>query len=208
MGFLDNYEDVNARVRRFQEAFPMGRIETSIIDFNFEKGFALVQARVYRDDEATQPAGVDYALEWVGKSPVSKQWWMENASTSAIGRAISLVLPTDNKPTKSDMEKVQRVNTPQAHSTAVDDLWAIKPIEDEGSSVAMGSAIAEITAQLGGELVEEAPVCVHGHMIKKTGTSEKTGKEYFGYTCTEKSRSTQCNAIWYKLSPTGKWVKP
>jgi len=55
MGFLDNYEDVNARVRRFQDAFPMGRIETSIVDFNFEKGFALVEARVYRDDLELEP---------------------------------------------------------------------------------------------------------------------------------------------------------
>lgn len=199
MGFLDNYEDVNARVKRFQEAFPMGRIETSIVDFNFDKGFALVEARVYRDDIAMLPAGVDYALEWAGKSPVSKQWWLENASTSAIGRAISLVLPTDNKPTKSDMSKVERFTAAQAQTAPVD-AWSTSP--------QLGEAISEITAKLGGELVEEAPMCVHGHMIHKVGTSEKTGKEYFGYTCTEKTRATQCSPIWYKLSPSGKWEKP
>lgn len=199
MGFLDNYEDVNARVRRFQEAFPMGRIQTSIVDFNFEKGFALVEARVYRDDVTTEAAGVDYALEWVGKSPVSKLWWMENASTSAIGRAISLVLPTDQKPTKSDMAKVERLTAAQAQSAPID-AWTTSP--------QLGEAISEITAKLGGELVEEAPVCVHGHMILKQGTSDKTGRDYYGYTCTEKAKANQCSAIWYKLSPSGSWVKP
>ena len=199
MGFLDNYEDVNARVRRFQDAYPMGRIETSIVDFNFEKGFALVEARVYRDDLAMLPAGVDYALEWAGKSPVSKSWWMENASTSAIGRALSLVLPTDNKPTKSDMGKVERFSAKDVAAAPVD-AWSTFP--------QLGEAISEITAKLGGEIVEEAPLCVHGHMIRKEGVSEKTGKAYFGYTCTEKTRANQCDAIWYRMSPSGKWEKP
>jgi hypothetical protein len=44
-GFLDNYEDVAARIKRFWETHPSGRIENNIIEFNAEKGYILVQPK-------------------------------------------------------------------------------------------------------------------------------------------------------------------
>ncbi len=59
---LKNYEDVQSRVKRWQEAYPMGRIVTEIVEFSAEKGYVLIKASCYRDDETTLPAGVDYAF--------------------------------------------------------------------------------------------------------------------------------------------------
>ena len=59
---LDDYEDVAARVLRFQKAYPEGRIVTDVIQFNPEKGIVLVSAQVYRNASDTLPAGVDYAF--------------------------------------------------------------------------------------------------------------------------------------------------
>ena len=195
---LSDYEEVQSKVQRWIEAYPLGRIETSIIEFNIEKGYVLVEARCYRDDLATLPAAVDYALEWREKSPVSRLWWLENAVTSAIGRCLNQVLPSLKKASVEDMVKIERL-TPEQIKAAPIDAWSIAPN--------IGSAVEALASELGGQLIQEAPLCNHGHMILKSGVSEKTGREYHGYTCPERTKANQCDAVWYKLDANGKWVR-
>ena len=40
---LADYEEVQSKVQRWIDAYPLGRIETSIIEFNMEKGYVLVE---------------------------------------------------------------------------------------------------------------------------------------------------------------------
>ena len=195
---LAEYEEVQSKVQRWIDSYPLGRIETSIIEFNMEKGYVLVEARCYRDDLATLPASIDYALEWREKSPVSRLWWLENATTSAIGRCLNQVLPSLKKASVEDMGKIERL-TPEQIKAAPIDAWSIAPN--------IGSAVEALASELGGQLIEAAPLCDHGHMILKSGVSEKTGREYHGYTCTERTKANQCDAIWYKLDANGKWVR-
>lgn len=195
---LSEYEEVQSKVQRWIDAYPLGRIETSIVEFNMEKGFVLVEARCYRDDLATLPASIDYALEWRDKSTVSRLWWLENAVTSAIGRCLNQVLPSLKKASVEDMSKIERL-TPEQIKAAPIDAWSIAPN--------IGSAVEALASELGGQLIEEAPLCSHGHMILKSGVSEKTGREYHGYTCPERTKANQCDAVWYKLDANGKWVR-
>jgi hypothetical protein len=195
---LSEYEEVQSKVQRWIDAYPLGRIETSIIEFNMKDGYVLVEARCYRDDLATLPASIDYALEWRDKSTVSRLWWLENAVTSAIGRCLNQVLPSLKKASVEDMSKVERL-TPEQIKAAPIDAWSIAPN--------IGSAVEALASELGGQLIEEAPLCDHGHMILKSGVSEKTGREYHGYTCPERTKANQCDAIWYKLDANGKWVR-
>jgi hypothetical protein len=195
---LSEYEEVQSKVQRWIDAYPLGRIETSIVEFNMEKGFVLVEARCYRDDLATLPASIDYALEWRDKSTVSRLWWLENAVTSAIGRCLNQVLPSLKKASVEDMSKVERL-TPEQIKAAPIDAWSIAPN--------IGSAVEALASELGGQLIEQSPLCDHGHMILKSGVSEKTGREYHGYTCPERTKANQCDAVWYKLDANGKWVR-
>ena len=195
---LADYEEVQSKVQRWIDAYPLGRIETSIIEFNMEKGYVLVEARCYRDDLATLPASIDYALEWRDKSTVSRLWWLENAVTSAIGRCLNQVLPSLKKASVEDMNKIERL-TPEQIKAAPIDAWSIAPN--------IGSAVEALASELGGQLIEQSPLCDHGHMILKSGVSEKTGREYHGYTCPERTKANQCDAVWYKLDANGKWVR-
>jgi len=194
---LSEYEEVQSKVQRWIDAYPLGRIETSIIEFNMKDGYVLVEARCYRDDLATLPAAIDYALEWREKSPVSRLWWLENAVTSAIGRCLNQVLPSLKKASKEDMSKIERL-TPEQIKAAPIDAWSIAPN--------IGSAVEALASELGGQLIEEAPLCQHGHMSLKNGVSEKTGREYRGYTCPERTKANQCPAVWYKIDANGRWV--
>ena len=191
---LSNYEDVASRVRRFQEAYPMGRIYVKVLDFDKEKGSILVEAAVYRTDDPNElPAATDIAMEWSKKSNVSEKWWVENAATSAIGRAIASVLPTEIKATRESMAVVNEVAKAKA------DPWAVYADETK-----VAGAVEQLQEQLGAEILEEAPLCFHGHMIRKEG-EKKNGEPYVGYLCPEKTKANQCKPRWGQLQPDGKW---
>ena len=215
-GFLDNYEDVAARIKRFWETHPSGRIENNIIEFNAEKGFILVQTLIFKEYEDEKPSSIDYAFGNVATYNVQmKKFFVEDTVTSSIGRCIGLLLGTDKRPTRQDMEKVETISTTVAKSTADDyDPWSKKfgdvpsyktAAEAEQSGIpSLGSSMDEIAKTLGGQLVEEAPQCSHGHRIWKQA-HEGAPKNWGGYFCTERTKATQCAPAWYVLASDGKW---
>lgn len=199
-GFLDGYETVNQKVIRLHATYPTNRIETSIIDWNPEKGFILIECRIYRHYEDEKPAAIDYAHGMVSAYNVQmKRWYIEDTVSSAIGRCASVVLGTETKPSLESMQQVETM--PKAF--VEDDPWA-KPIWEDGFTTAK-SAVEEIKDQLGGQMESESPICKHGHMILKEGTSPKTGKAYHGYVCPEKVKANQCQPVWMVLGSDGKW---
>ena len=100
MSFLDNYEGVAERIKRFWATYPNGKIHTSIIDVDVKAGYVLIECRIYKKYEDEQPAGIDYAFGNVATYNVNmKKWFVEDTVTSAIGRCAGLVLGTDNRPT-------------------------------------------------------------------------------------------------------------
>jgi hypothetical protein len=203
MGFLDNYEDVASRIKRFWAAYPSGRIETHIIDFNAVAGYILIECRLFREYEDEKPSAIDFGFGRVESYQASmKRWFVEDTVTSAIGRAIGLLLGSDTRPTQENMKQVEHM--PAAFVNKVeDDPWS-KPFAEDGFATA-ATGIAEIVDQLGGEILAEAPQCKHGHMLLKQGTSPKTGKDYRGHVCVEKVKANQCPAIWYVMGSDGKW---
>ena len=197
MGFLDNYEDVNARIKRFRTEFPSGRLVAYIEDIDIIKGTVLVKAEAYREYEDAVPSAVDYAFGNVATLTNNmKKWLIEDTVTSAYGRVIGLLTPSEHaRPTVQDMQKVE--NLP-----ADPDPWSTKAaIEDMPT---MATAVADISTQLGGELVKEAPQCSHGHMVWKQ-SHDGAPKSWGGYFCTERTKATQCTPRWYVLRSTGKW---
>ena len=198
MGFLDNYEDVNSRIKRFRTEFPSGRLIAFIEDINLEKGTILVRAEAYREYEDAVPSAVDYAFGNVATLPQNmRKWFIEDCITSAYGRVIGLLTPSDfGRPTVQDMQKVET-----AHVEA--DPWATHAA-NEGIPT-MATAIAEIQQGLGGELPGEPPRCVHGTRVWAEGKSAKTGKEWAAWRCTQNNKTTQCDPIWQVVGSDGKW---
>jgi hypothetical protein len=199
MGFLDNYEDVNARIKRFRTEFVSGRLIATIEHLDIQAGTILVKAEAYREFEDTVPSAVDYAFGNVSTYPNNmKKWFIEDTITSAYGRVIGLLTPSlehSSRPTVQDMQKVETL-------PADSDPWSTKAaIEDMPT---MATAVAEIGTQLGGELVKEPPQCSHGHMVWKQ-SHDGAPKSWGGYFCTERTKATQCTPRWYVLRSTGKW---
>ena len=215
MGFLDNYEASRERLERWLTNFPLGRIETRIIEFSAEKGYVLVEAKAFRNYDDVLPAGIDFAHGFVSAyQPNMKRWFVEDTVTSAIMRVQQLVMGGAERSTREIMEQVEKTTATVANADKHHDYWTTKfgdvpsyksANEAENSGVpSFGSSVDEIAKQLGGELVSEAPQCSHGHMIWKQ-SHEGAPKTWAGYFCTERTKATQCTPRWYVLSSDGKF---
>jgi hypothetical protein len=205
MGFLDNYEASRERLERWIKTYPTGRIETRIVEFSAEKGFVLVEAKAFRNQEDTQPAGIDFGYGYQGAyQPNMKRWFVEDTVTSAIMRVQQLVMGGAERSTKEVMEQVERAPAVIAQAEAQPDYWTTKFEADAPVATPLASSLADIAEQLGGELIPEAPQCVHGHRKWATG-KKKNGEDWGAYRCTQNNRNTQCDPIWYVFGSNGKW---
>ena len=106
MGFLDNYEPVADRITKFWKAYPNGRILTEIKLINETE--VVVQASIFTDREDSRPASVDWAHETRGSSNINRASFLENASTSAIGRGLATLgfSASKNRASREEMLKV------------------------------------------------------------------------------------------------------
>lgn len=105
MAFLDDYEPVAERITKFWAKYPNGRIITEIKLINETE--VVVQASIFTDREDTRPASVDWAHETRGSNNINRASFLENCSTSAIGRGLAtLGFSTKKRPSREEMEKV------------------------------------------------------------------------------------------------------
>lgn len=216
MGFLDNYEAARARTDRWLATHPLGRIETEIVEFSAEKGYVLVKAIGYRNADDLYPAGIDYAYGYQGAYVQNmKRWFVEDTVTSAILRVMQLIMGGAERTVRETMEQIEKLPAKVANADQEYDYWTTKfgdvpsfKNEDELSAAekaqTLGGAIQEVTSQLGGEMLKEAPQCVHGHRVWREGVSQKTGKAWGNYSCVER-KPNQCDPVWYVFTSDGTW---
>ena len=114
---LNDYETVEERIRRFYKDNKTGRIITENITTLQDRqvGTWVVKASVYLNDETDKPKATGLAFEVDGQGMANKTSALENAETSAIGRALANAGYSGNKRTsRQEMEKVARGQTPKA----------------------------------------------------------------------------------------------
>jgi hypothetical protein len=111
---LDNYETVETRLAKFWEQYPNGQVFTQIHHYDDNK--VVFRAEIYKDISDPRPVATGYAEELRDTSPVNKTSHVENAETSAIGRALANFVfqsKTAPRPSREEMEKVARAEQAQ-----------------------------------------------------------------------------------------------
>jgi hypothetical protein len=217
MGFLDNYEGNKERTDRWIATFPQGIIHAVIEEFNAKEGYILVKAMGYRNQEETIPADIDFAYGYLAAyNPNMKRWFVEDTVTSAKLRVMANLLGGTEKATRETMQQVESMSAKVATAdpakeydywtTKFGDVPSYKTEEDmEAAGVpTLASGVTEIAKQLGGELVQEAPQCRHGHRVFRSGNSAKTKKDWANYSCVGR-KPDQCDPIWLVLTSDGTW---
>lgn len=163
---LDSYETVEERHSRAIAEYP--DLRCVIVNHTTPQDRAnntwVVEARVYLNagDQANDlPKATEWAFEIDGQGMANKTSALENANTSALGRALRWALAGSKGPSKTEMEKVAKGVTPAANTIDWDGLIANLKNEDEArdlwrragnakASKKVTDAILAKVAELGG----------------------------------------------------------
>lgn len=110
---MDSYVDVASRIVEFRTKHPEGSLQPADLSKPFEivtigqDTFVAVVAAAYRADDDPRP-GIGMAYErFPGKTPYTRDSELQNAETSAWGRAIMAALAADARKGIASQEEVR-----------------------------------------------------------------------------------------------------
>lgn len=140
MGFMDNYEPVADRIAKFWAKYPNGRLHTEIVLINEQE--IVIKASAFTDREDTRPAAIDFAQETRNSSAINKTSFIENCSTSSLGRVLATLNfqpKRDGKTVRPSQEEMIKVS-----SAAVDGV--VKDLEARASVLALSKDVEGLRA--------------------------------------------------------------
>ena len=150
---LSQYQTVQERIDLFWSRYDSGRFNIELVSMTPEQ--VVFKAEVYLHKDDLYPAAVDFAEERLGSSPVNKTSFVENCSTSALGRAISLLggefSPKGKRPSASEMSKVARLNATENYPARnwqsaldnINDIEGLRSLYNEAKQGKAPNAILE-----------------------------------------------------------------
>lgn len=110
---LNDYVDVAARIAEFRAKYPEGSLQPLDLTQPYrvetigDKTYIVVVAAAYRSPGDQRP-GIGMAYEqWPGRTPYTRDSELQNAETSAWGRAIVAALAADTKKGITSAEEVR-----------------------------------------------------------------------------------------------------
>jgi len=119
MAWQDEYDLVEDRLRKFWEDNPNGRVSTEILYITDDHKSAVFRASIYKDIADEVPVSTGIAQDQHGSKGANQTSWIENGSTSAVGRALAnWIYAAKKRPSVTEMQKVENLSDSQVTKSA------------------------------------------------------------------------------------------
>lgn len=202
---INDYETVEVRLGRFIADYPDFMVHTELLEHT-EKRF-IVLAKIYRTCVDSQPYATGLAYEIISDRGVNSTSALENAETSAIGRALANAgyAAKGKRPSQTEMAKVIAAEQKpltfkeklESRTGVVPEKPAVETNEPQPVAWSIGDAVNAIS----NAKPKEPQPCEHGHILRQ-GISKGKGKPYYGYVC---KKGVDAHAKWAKQTSNGIW---
>jgi len=205
---MNGYIEVADRLREWYEKHPGGRIVTEVLENNDKR--VTVRAEAYRKADDALPAGVGHsALTIPGTTPYTRGSELENAETSAVGRALVMAgLPSKKIASADEVQAKRATPAPQAAPaeswSANDDLVSDAAVALFGDTAVVPEEpmVAAAMRFASGAADGECPTHKVPWTKKPGGVSKTTNKPYEPfYGCSRRDESG-----WCKAKPKISWI--
>jgi hypothetical protein len=203
---LSNYVEVADRLREFYEKHPGGRVITSIVELTEKR--VVVKAEVYRETAHEVPSGAGHsALGIPGVTPYTKGAELENAETSAIGRALVAAGLASKKIASADEVRAKRVE-PQVAAVEIGAPPEFTPPATQAAPViSEDDAILFAAKAMGFAEADKdrgAGICPKHGRPWKFKTGETNGKAWAFWSCG--ARDPEARKGWCDEKPSPSWI--
>ena len=210
---LADYQTVAERLEQFWKENPDGRIDTELIEAVGNR--FIVKASVYRTEVDAHAWATGLAFEIISDRGVNSTSALENAESSAIGRALANAgySPKGEPAKRASREEMQKVqnNHPKTFAEKLEskitvevpaDPWTVKAIDE---SAPAADAVALVKDVLGGVTQKDIPKCKCNREMRWADGVSKQGKPWGHFKCTNVPARKCQEPIWYNLGPDGTW---
>ena len=124
---MKDYVDVHQRIEKFYEKFPEGSIQTEVA--KLDDSIVIMRAYAYRNPDDPRPSIGHSQLGIPGTTPYTRGSEIENAETSAVGRAIAFLgFETKNGIASAQEVRNKQTDTPRKAPSAPQETPQ-KPVE-------------------------------------------------------------------------------
>lgn len=155
---LADYQTVQERIEIFWRLYPDGRIFNDLVLTNEKE--VIIKCSVWKNANQQLPDATDFAQEPITEKGINATSAVENCSTSATGRALSLLggelSPSKKRASASEMSKRGRVLLAQAQlAFSEQNLDELRELYTESKESSVDPVIVQQILTLGSQLSQK-----------------------------------------------------